>query len=141
MSIISQAVSSISVTASISPSAVNSLVYNTSPWSTVAKLANLTNYEVLTGTFTPNNNTYTIPLSAVGPNFFIFACDQPAVVGTNDSNLTLYTYCCNKFVMGTLSPGLPISGFTIYGETSRPIPMAQGVPCNYTLIVGQADIS
>lgn len=105
----------------------------------------VTNLQILTGTYTPSNDTKTIVtgLSGVSPNFLLFMCDGPAVLSSDNSMLALVPI--NKLFTATLSPivggGSPINALVLSGLTANPYPMVQGQALNYTLVYGQAAIS
>ena len=107
--------------------------------------ASLANFQTITGSFTPANNTKTIAsgLSAISPNFLIFICDGAAVLNTDNSFLAGLPV--NKFLMATMPAivggGNPIASVILNGQTSQPYPMAQGVALNYTLFLGEALIT
>lgn len=107
--------------------------------------ADAANVKVISGQYTPANDTHSIigGLGLFSPNFYIFLCDQPVVLSTDNSFLA--SEPINRFAMSTFVPLVdgenPIGSFVLNGQTAEPYPMQQGVLVNYTLIIGQAVIT
>ncbi len=129
----------------INPSIINPL-QDSIPINVPMKFSNVQALQVITGSFTPNNNTQTIVgsiLSNNSPNFYIFICDGAVVLSTDNSMLAGQPIL--KFGMGLLVPlaggGNPIGAFILNGMTNQVYPMVQNQKVNYTLIIGQAAIT
>lgn len=103
------------------------------------------NLQVLTGSYTPVNNTQTVAtgLSGLSPNFLLFICDGLVNLSTDNGFLTLVPII--KCFFQTLSPIVgganPINTFTLSGLSANPYPMVQNTTVNYTLVYGQAQIT
>lgn len=144
MSLTAPAVNNAQFVAVVQPSVITPLT-DTIPVALPITFANVTNLRSITGTYTPNNDTHTIAnfTSATSPNFFIFICDAPVILDTDNSFLSGMP--CNKFGVFTLVPiadgADPITQIYMNGMTAQNYPMQQGVAVNFTLIVGQATIT
>lgn len=107
--------------------------------------ASVAGLQIITGTYTPGNDTKTIvtALSAISPNFLVFMCDGIANLSSDNGMLALVPV--NKLFMQTLTSIVggtnPINALTLSGLLANPYPMIQGQALNYTLILGQALIT
>lgn len=103
------------------------------------------NLQIITGSFTPANDTQTIVsgLSAVSPNFIFFVCDGLANLSSDNGMLALLPVNkCTLLTLDDMSAGAnPIDSLILDGTAANPYPMVQATALNYTIIVGQATIS
>lgn len=108
--------------------------------------ANVSNLQKMSGVFTPANNTDTIKSFSANDqaNFALLVVDQPAVVTlSSNAGTPIDQLCVQRFLYIGLSslPGL-LATLTLDGTTSTPeVPMAQSLPCSWTLYYGQAALS
>lgn len=137
--------SNISIQANINTTAVNSVTLGTETFNLPIPLANVQNLQILSGSYTPNNDVFNIPLAMTAcPNFIMFVCDGLCNVG-EESNKYFVNIPVTKFFMSTLASTLtsahPLDVITINGQTSAYVPMIQGVLVNWTILVGFATVS
>lgn len=131
--------SALAVVPAISPLA------ETFPIAVPLKFDSLANLQVISGTYTPANDIFNIVtgLASKGINFYILITDGPAVFG--DKSFQLVETPMNKLLVAMMPPPQPgqyfIDGFSFCGLTNFRNPMAQGVPVNYTLVLGTAVIT
>lgn len=104
---------------------------------------------VMSGTFTPNNNVITLfntyPLSlAAAPTFLIVVCDAQInlEISYSDGSSTIDPINAFAFYSTVQNDARFISNLYINGQASNTPPaMPQNVPVNYTIIIGKATIS
>lgn len=142
---ITQQDGSVAIQLQLLESGVNSLVIGNQVISVPVSLDDLSDVQILTGTFTPNNDAQTIAYFTLAnaPTFILFVCDGPAVIF--DATGSIDNVPVAKVFLWTIPPNSLSNAFPsqlgLNGSTGVTIPMAQGVPVNWTIICGKATIS
>lgn len=123
------------------PSVVN-LIHDFIPIDLDVFFTNITNLEVISGSFTPNNNTISLASgipSNSAPNFVILIVDAPVNLTIKSGTTTLLLQNpVNKLYFNVMVANSTylISDIILDGSTSALVPMTQAVPVNYSLIYG-----
>ena len=130
----------------ISPSVITPLLESI-PVNLPINFTSMVNLEVLSGSYTPNNDTLSLASSIPtpsAPNFLLLICDkQLNLTVKSGANVLVAQNPVFKVFFSTLvgSNGYAITDILFDGQTSDLNPMPQHVLVNYTLVYGQATIS
>jgi hypothetical protein len=104
------------------------------------------NIREFNGSFTPNNDYKYIFQNLTfedAPTFIIIICDGHMNVTINHSNTNSKIQSVKRFSFISVveDPLNFIQNFYLEGRTSSPSPMTQGETVNYTIFIGQGDLS
>jgi hypothetical protein len=146
MSLTAPAISNASVVMEVLPAILNPIAQD-SNINIPMFFNSVANLELISGSFTPNNNILNV-VSAIpnssAPNFIMLITDGqanltinsgPTVLVNSNPVMKVYVNCMNK------NSTYNITDIILDGTTSAVTPMAQNVQVNYTLVYCQADIS
>lgn len=134
------------ISGSVLPSTLNPL-QESLPIKLPINFADITNVQVITGTYTPNNDAAILAefsSAAQAPNFVLLMVDGQANVDMQTAGFDIVHYAPISKVLLLTSEVFTsdyITQISINGSTSLQNPMPQGTPVNYTLVFGQAQIS
>lgn len=126
--------------------AVVSPLLESFPFNLPLNFSDVTNLQVYNGTYTPNNDLFYLSptnTEVSAPNFIIACCGSQMNLTLGLGNASTLAFEVQRFMfLDNLPPnsGSFIQSMFIDGRTVNIQPMAQGVPCGYSIITGQATI-